>query len=79
MIHLEINNFFDPIFKSRSIILKQTNKYIPIQNHNKNKNKTNEDKKKKVPNEEHLLTPSRVTTAVRMKTNGKKKARMRIV
>jgi hypothetical protein len=26
-----------------------------------------------------LLTPSRVTTAVRMKTNGKKKARMRIV
>ena len=33
----------------------------------------------KVPNEEHLLTPSRVTTAVRMKTKGNKKARMRMV
>ena len=34
---------------------------------------------KKVPNEEHLLTPSRVTTAVRMKTKGNKKARIRMV
>lgn len=33
----------------------------------------------KVPIEEHLLKPSRVTTAVRMNTNGNKKARIRIV
>lgn len=32
-----------------------------------------------VPREEQLLTPSSVTTAVRMKTNGNKKARKRIV
>lgn len=32
-----------------------------------------------VPNDEHLLTPSRVTTAVRMKTKGKRNAKMRIV
>lgn len=32
-----------------------------------------------VPNEEHLLTPSSVTTAVRMKTKGKRNAKMRIV
>ena len=29
--------------------------------------------------EEHLLTPSRVTRAVRIKTKGNKKARMRMV
>lgn len=32
-----------------------------------------------VPIDEHLLTPSKVTRAVRMKTNGNKKARIRIV
>ena len=33
----------------------------------------------RVPNDEHLLTPSRVTTAVRMNTKGNKKARIRMV
>lgn len=35
--------------------------------------------KRRVPNEEHLLTPSRVTTAVRIKTKGKRNARRRKV
>lgn len=41
----------------------------------------NDDEKEDVcvPNEEQLLTPSSVTTAVRMKTKGKRKARMRMV
>ena len=38
-----------------------------------------ERKISKIPKEEHLLTPSRVTTAVRMKTKGSKKARIRMV
>jgi len=33
----------------------------------------------RLPMEEHLLTPSRVTTAVRMKTKGNKKARIKMV
>lgn len=38
-----------------------------------------EREREEVPNEEHLLTPSRVTRAVRMKTKGNKKARIRMV
>ena len=42
-------------------------------------NNKKRDEKYEVPNEEHLLTPSRVTTAVRMKTKGNKKASIRMV
>lgn len=58
--------------------------HIMYINYNQGKGKSraySQEKPKRecVPNEEHLLTPSRVTTAVRMKTKGKRKARMRIV